>query len=263
MQDLKITLVQSSLAWEDPVANIRNFDEKFSSFNDPTDLIILPEMFNTGFTMEAESNAEIMDGKSMQWMAEKAAEKHCVVCGSLIIADAGNYYNRFVWMQRDGSYDYYDKKHLFRMGDEHLHYSAGNKKLIVELKGWKVMPMVCYDLRFPVWSKNEYSDGKYAYDLLLYVANWPAVRSLAWTSLITARAIENISYAAGLNRIGKDGRGYEYSGNSMVAGPDGNTIMEIGSDKASVSTAKLKAENLIQSRAKLGVGKDWDAFNIQ
>lgn len=263
MQDLKITLVQSSLAWEDPVANIRNFDEKFRSFNDPTDLIILPEMFNTGFTMEAESNAEAMDGKSIQWMAEKAAEKHCVVCGSLIIADAGNYYNRFVWMRRDGSFDYYDKKHLFRMGDEHLHYSAGNKKLIVELKGWKVMPMVCYDLRFPVWSKNEYSDGKYAYDLLLYVANWPAVRSLAWTSLITARAIENISYAAGLNRIGKDGREYEYSGNSMVAGPDGNTIMEIGSDKASVSTVKLKAENLIQSRSKLGVGKDWDAFNIR
>ena len=263
MQDLKITLVQSSLAWEDPVANIRNFDEMFRGFNDPTDLIILPEMFNTGFTMEAKSNAEALDGKSMQWMAEKAAEKHCVICGSLIINDDGNYYNRFVWMRPDGSYDYYDKKHLFRMGDEHLHYSAGDKKLIVELKGWKVMPMVCYDLRFPVWSKNVYRDGEYAFDLMLYVANWPAVRSLAWTFLITARAIENIAYAAGLNRIGKDGRGYEYSGNSMVAGPDGKILMEIRSNKASVSTARLKAENLIQLRTKLGVGKDWDAFNIR
>jgi len=263
MQDLKITLVQSSLAWEDPVANIRNFDEMLRSFNDFTDLIILPEMFNTGFTMEAASNAEAMDGKSLQWLAEKASDNNCVVCGSLIIVDAGNYYNRFVWMRPDGSYDYYDKKHLFRMGDEHLHYSAGNKKLIVELNGWKVIPMICYDLRFPVWSKNEYSEGEYAFDLMLYVANWPAVRSLAWTSLINARAIENIAYAAGLNRIGKDGRGYEYSGNSIVVGPDGNTIMEIGSNKASMSTTELKAENLIQSRAKLGVGKDWDAFNIR
>jgi predicted amidohydrolase len=191
-----------------------------------------------------------------------AADMQCVICGSLIIKEGRNYYNRFIWMRPDGSHEYYNKKHLFRMGDEHRYFSAGEKKLIVELNGWKILPMVCYDLRFPAWSKNEYQDGAYAFDLLIYVANWPAVRSQAWTSLLTARAIENMTYAAGVNRIGKDGRGYEYQGNSMLVAPDGQSILEIQDNKEAISTLRLKAAPMLELRAKLGVGKDWDKFEL-
>jgi len=262
MQDLSISLVQTTLAWEDPEANLRHFEEKMSDLTEATDLIILPEMFNTGFTMNAAANAEKMGGTSIQWMAKTALKKQCVICGSLIINENDIFYNRLIWMRPDGTFEQYDKKHLFRMSDEHLHFGAGDHKLIVELKGWKVMPLVCYDLRFPVWSKNEYYDGQYAYDLLIYMANWPAIRSLAWTSLITGRAIENMAFAAGVNRIGEDGRGYEYNGRSMVAGPDGKSLLEIPHDQDNVSTIILKADPMLQLRAKLGVGKDWDNFNL-
>ncbi|MEN8223737.1 MAG: amidohydrolase [Bacteroidota bacterium] len=262
MQDLTITLVQTTLAWEDPDANISNFDTLMQNFDISTDLIILPEMFNTGFTMNARQNAELMEGKTMQWMTGMAKDKQCAVCGSLIINDAGGFYNRLIWMEADGSYQYYDKKHLFRMGDEHLHFHAGNKRLIVDLKGWKLMPLICYDLRFPVWSKNTYLDGKYAYDLLIYIANWPAIRSLAWTSLVKGRAIENMAYAAGVNRTGKDGRAYEYTGNSLLSDPGGKILTDAGSKPDAVITTQLKASKLTDIREKLGVGKDWDKFEL-
>jgi len=263
MQDLRITLVQTSLFWEDPDANISNLRRLLEGFDTPTDLIILPEMFNTGFTMAARRNAEFMDGSTMIWMSEMAKVKHCVICGSLIINEADKHYNRLIWMRPDGSYDQYDKKHLFRMGEEHLHFDAGNKRLIVELKGWKIMPLVCYDLRFPVWSKNHYYEGEYSYDLLLYLANWPAVRTDAWTSLVKARAIENLSYAAGVNRIGTDGRGYEYSGDSLIASPWGEVISDIVKREESISTISLNAGKLTDIRTKIGVGKDWDEFDIR
>jgi predicted amidohydrolase len=258
-----MTLVQASLAWEDPDANISNFEIQFKGITASTDLIILPEMFNTGFTMEASSNAEEMGGKSMQWMTKLAMEKQCVVCGSLIIREDNNFYNRLIWMQPNGTFQYYDKKHLFRMGEEHLYFAAGEKKLIVELNGWKVMPLVCYDLRFPVWSKNVYKDGDYSYDLLIYIANWPSVRSDAWTSLIRGRAIENMAYAAGINRVGKDGRGYEYSGDSIVSGPDGNILLSAEPGTESISTITINALELLNLRGKLGVGKDWDRFEMK
>lgn len=262
MQDLSITLVQSELIWEDPEANLKRFDKMLDGIRNPTDLIILPEMFNTGFTMNAAANAEKMGGKSMEWMARMAAIKNCTLCGSLIIEEAGKYYNRLIWMPSDGNFAYYDKKHLFRMGDEHFHYAPGDKQLIVNLKGWKVMPLICYDLRFPVWSKNKYVDGKYAYDLLIYLANWPAVRSTSWTSLIKARAIENMAYAAGVNRVGTDGRDYVYSGNSMVASPDGKLLLEITANTKAIKSTILAADELTALRAKLGVGNDWDGFNL-
>ena len=262
MQDLTISLVQSPLVWEYPDANLRHFDKMFHGLDEASDLIILPEMFNTGFTMNAESNAEVMGGSSMQWMAETAAERQCDICGSLIINEGGSHYNRFIWMRPDGIHEHYDKKHLFRMGDEHLYFSGGDTRLIVELNGWKIMPMICYDLRFPAWSKNEYQDDAYAFDLLIYVANWPAVRSHAWTSLLTARAIENMAYAVGVNRIGKDGRDYEYNGKSMLVAPDGQCIHEIQANKEAISTVRLKAAPMLELRAKLGVGKDWDKFEL-
>ncbi len=262
MQDLTISLIQTSLSWENPEANLQHFGNMLLSIQETTDLIILPEMFNTGFTMNASSNAEEMEGMSMQWMVNAAHEKQCVICGSLIIRENGEYYNRLIWMKPDGEYEHYDKKHLFRMGDEHRHFSAGDKRLIVNLKGWKIMPMICYDLRFPVWSKNEFRDGAYAFDLLIYVANWPSIRSQAWTSLITGRAIENMAYAAGVNRIGEDGRGFEYNGRSMIASPDGNTLLEINPGEEAISTMILKANPMIQIRSKLGVGRDWDSFQL-
>jgi len=262
MQDLIITLVQAVLAWEDRDASLSRFDALLRELVDPTDLIVLPEMFTTGFTMNPENIAEEMEGPSMEWMKTKAAATGCVICGSVVIREDGKYYNRFIWMRPDGSYVHYDKKHLFRMGEEHLHYTPGKEKLIVEIKGWRVIPLVCYDLRFPVWSKNLYTQGQYAYDLLIYVANWPAERSTAWKTLIAARAIENMAYAAGLNRTGRDGRGYEYSGDSRIVGPDGNILASAAPGHEGMITCRLQAPPLSQLRSRLGVGNDWDNFTI-
>ena len=263
MQDLTITLVQAELAWEDAAANLFHFDRIFEKFYEPTDLIILPEMFNTGFTMNTSGNAEDMNGLSMTWMAETAMKLACTLCGSLIIRENGNFYNRLIWMQPDGKYSYYDKRHLFRMGEEHHYYTAGNKKMITELKGWKLMPLICYDLRFPVWSKNDYKEEAYAYDLLIYIANWPSVRSSAWKSLLGGRAIENMAYVAGVNRVGRDGRGFEYAGESMIAGPDGKIYSKVRAGKESISTNTLNVSELLQIRNKLSVGKDWDNFSLE
>lgn len=262
MQDLNICLVQSSLIWEDSNANLDNFSKMLTQVSSLTDLIILPEMFNTGFTMNAKACFEEMEGPSMLWMADLAKEKGSVLCGSMIIKEEGEYYNRFIWMRPDRSYEYYDKKHLFRMGDEHLHFSAGSRKAVIALKGWKVMPLICYDLRFPVWSKNRYAGGEYLFDLLLYVANWPAVRSEAWDSLLRARAIENMAYAAGVNRTGTDGRGYVYKGGSMVTAPDGSVICHGNDNTQALLQCTLHRAPLVDIRAKIGVGNDWDGFDI-
>lgn len=263
MQDLNITMIQTSLAWEDPEANLSHFSQLISAYGKPTDLIILPEMFNTGFTMAAEKNAETMSGRTMEWISEMADINQCAICGSLIVEENKNYFNRLIWMHPDGSFDYYDKRHLFRMGDEHNHFSAGQKKLIVDLNGWKILPLICYDLRFPVWSKNTYSNGSYEYDLLVYVANWPAARIAVWTSLIKGRAIENLAYAAGVNRTGTDGRGYEYSGGSLVAAPWGEVIADTEGINEQVFHASLDHSALREIRGSIGAGKDWDEFGVK
>lgn len=255
MHDLKITLIQSDLAWEDKVRNMSLFS-KLIETSGYTDIVILPEMFTTGFSMQAAKLAEDMHGPTMEWMKNTAAEMNIVVTGSIIVQENENFFNRLIWMRPDGTYDTYDKRHLFSMAGEHATYTAGTKLLIAEHKGWKICPLICYDLRFPVWSRN--NDN---YDLLLYVANWPERRISAWTHLLTARAIENQCYVAGVNRIGSDGNNIYHSGNSALIDPMGKIIWEMVHDRA-VFTATLSADYLHEVREKLPFLADRDRFEI-
>ena len=259
MADLKLTLVQTSLLWEKPEANRNHFDLVLKNFKKgSSNLILLPEMFTTGFTMNAEGVAEKMDGPTVAWMAALAAKKNAVVCGSLVISEKKKYFNRLIWMQPDGKYSFYDKRHLFRMVGEHNIYSSGTKRLVVELQGWNICPLVCYDLRFPVWSRSN-SD----YDLMIYIANWPKQRSFAWSQLLVARAIENQCYVAGLNRIGRDGKHNEYSGDSVVLDAYGQKISSTKPTNSSVETVVLSLKKLNDFRKAFPVFMDADKFKIQ
>ena len=220
MENLKITIFQGYLFWENIEKNLQNISLRLSNIREKTDLIILPEMFNTGFTMNAEKLAEPMNGKTMIWMHKMAKEFDCVVTGSLIIKDSDGFYNRLVWMRPDGKYQCYDKRHLFTLAKEDQTYTAGKDKLIVELKGWKICPVICYDLRFPVWLRNVNE----AYDLLIVVANWPERRALHWRTLLPARAVENEAYVIGVNRVGHDGNEIYHSGDSTCVSPNGSVI---------------------------------------
>jgi len=223
----------------------------------------LPEMFSTGFVMEPALVAEPMDGNSVRWMRLQAKTAGCVITGSLAIAESGKFYNRLIWMRPDGSYETYDKRHLFRMGNEHERFAGGEKQLIVELFGWKIMPLVCYDLRFPVWSKNKLAGGIYNYDFLIYVANWPASRSLAFRSLLVARAIENQAYLAGVNRVGQDGNGVEHKGESALVDFKGNYLLQCPPDEEQVATFTISRKALEDQRRQFSVGLDWDQFRIE
>lgn len=258
-KDIKITIVQTSLAWENIDANLSSFSQKLENIQpSSTDLIVLPEMFNTGFTMNASRIAESVHGKTMQWMANISMQKKCVVTGSLVITDDGNYYNRLIWMRPDGTYEFYDKRHLFRMAKENETYTGGEKKLITELEGWKICPLVCYDLRFPVWSRNRQD-----YDCLIYVANWPERRSYAWRQLLIARAIENQTYVIGVNRIGKDGNSVEHSGYSVVLNPKGEPLSNIKPNVESTETILLSHQELENYRKEFPVALDADNFRIE
>jgi predicted amidohydrolase len=258
MQNLTVTLIQTPLHWESASANRAMLEEKIWSINQPTDLIILPEMFTTGFSMNAAALAEVMNFETFKWMKQMASQTGAVVVGSVIIKEGSAYYNRLIWMRPDGTYESYDKRHLFRMAEEDKVYTSGEKKIIPVLKGWKILPLICYDLRFPVWSRNK-NNG---YDLLVYVANWPGVRSHAWNTLLKARAIENISYVAGVNRVGEDGKGLTYSGDSAVIDFKGETIFN-AADKDCVQTIQLDAGLLQNFREKFPAHLDSDAFNIE
>ncbi len=256
MQDLKVTLIQTALHWENADANRTLFDRHLSGIAPcSTDLILLPEMFNTGFTMNAASNAEEMDGPTVTWMRRKAAEKKCVIAGSLIIKEKGNYFNRLVWMLPDGNPGIYDKRHLFRMANEHHTYTAGNSRLVVNLNGWRICPMICYDLRFPVWQRNRGD-----YDVLLLLANWPARRSFAWRQLLIARAIENQCYVAGVNRIGEDGNAIDHSGDSVVLDARGSVLSKIRPCEESAETVILSSADLEEYRKSFPVSMDADRF---
>jgi predicted amidohydrolase len=257
MQDLKVTLIQTDLYWENIENNLSLFENRFSFIDEPTDLIILPEMFNTAFTMKSVELAEEMNGKSMQWMAFHAKEKKAVITGSLIIKENGSYYNRLIWMRPDGSYEYYDKRHLFRMANEHEHYSSGNKKIVVELKGWKICPLICYDLRFPVWSRN-----KLEYDVLLYIANWPERRRIPWITLLAARAIENYAYTIGINRIGNDGNNISFSGDTSVYDFWGSCLSHFKPHEKKIETIILSYEKLQEFKKSFPVWMDSDKFEI-
>jgi omega-amidase len=222
-----------------------------------TDLIVLPEMFNTGFSMNATELAEPMQGKTMQWMLEVADRYDCVVTGSLIIEEQGKYYNRMIWMLPDGSFEKYDKHHLFSMGDENKFYTAGAEQVVVELKGWKIRLAICYDLRFPVWLKNQQD----TYDILLVIASWPDKRSSHWKALIPARAIENQSYVIGVNRVGHDGNETYHSGHSMCIDAYGNTVYYKPEDE-DLYTFSITYEDLVKTRRSFPFLKDGDDFKI-
>ncbi|MFN8406579.1 MAG: amidohydrolase [Sphingobacteriaceae bacterium] len=254
---LKITIFQTYIFWENIERNLYNMDAALSTIQEKTDLIILPEMFNTGFTMNVEKFAEKMNGKTMQWMHQQAKRFDCIVTGSLIIKEGQHYYNRLIWMQSDGTFKKYDKRHLFYLGGESKYYTAGKRRLIVELNGWKICPVLCYDLRFPVWLRNNRS----AYDLLLVVASWPEKRSSHWRMLLQARSIENQSYVIGVNRYGHDGNEVYHSGNSMCIDPNGNTLY-CKSDDEDLYTFTIYKEEVKKIRRALPFLKDADDFKI-
>lgn len=252
MENLKVTIIQPDIIWEDVNANLKQYSNFLSQVGE-TDLIVLPEMFTTGFSMESEKLKETMEGSSVRWMKETANSKNVVVIGSLIIEEKEEIFNRAVCAFPDGSVFSYDKRHLFAMGQEHLHYAAGSQKLIIEYKGWKICPLICYDLRFPVWSRNTEN-----YDLLIYVANWPAARSYVWKSLLVARAIENQSYCVGVNRSGIDGYGINYSGDSAFIDAKGAAAF-LGEQPA-VQTFELNYDELHTFRKNFPVLNDKDKF---
>jgi len=261
MQDLNLTIIQTSLYWNDRDRNISMFENYLSQIQQ-ADLIVFPEMFNTGFVVEPETAAETMEGPTVKWLKNKAAEKNCVLTGSLIIRENGNYFNRLIWARPDGTLEKYDKRHLFSMGGEGEHFSPGRQKIVVEINGWNVCPLVCYDLRFPVWSKNKNINRQHEFDVLIYVANWPQARNHAWKSLLTARAIENQCYVVGVNRIGKDGNEIIYSGDSIVLDAKGWPLTHFPPNEVTIESTCLKAQELIDFRKAFQVNLDWDDFSI-
>lgn len=259
IKNLKITVFQAYLFWENVDKNLQNISLRLSSgVREKTDLIVLPEMFSTGFTMKAEELAEEMDGKTMQWLQKTAVQYDCVVTGSLIIKEKESYYNRMIWMLPNGEYQFYDKHHLFCMGGEDKHYTLGTKQLIVELKGWKIRLAICYDLRFPVWLRNKNA----AYDILLLVASWPDKRSSHWRTLIHARAIENQSYVVAVNRVGHDGNQVYHSGHSMCIDPYGNTVYYKPEDE-DLYTFSINYTELEKIRRQFPFLNDADDFSLR
>ena len=259
MEDLNITIIQTHLYWEDAESNLKHFNSKINNITIPTDIIVLPEMFTTGFTMNPQQFAEEHGGKGLRWMIEKAKQKNCVLVGSISVKDKGQFYNRLYWVNPDGSFQFYNKRHLFKMGNEDQFYTAGSEKLIIEYKGWKICPLICYDLRFPVWSKNQKEN---CYDVLIYVANWPEVRAYPWKQLLIARAIENQSYVVGLNRIGNDGNGVAHSGDSAIINPRGELMSSIPTHEDKTESFDLPNNYLEDFRNLFPVLSDGDQFKV-
>jgi predicted amidohydrolase len=255
--ELHIVGIQADLFWEHPSKNRFFFEEKINGLPENTDLIVLPEMFTTGFTMTPQNLAEKMDGTTITWMQKIALEKKVAITGSLVIEQNHNYYNRLVFVHPSGKTETYDKKHSFTLAGEDKVYTAGNQKLIVTYKGWKICPLICYDLRFPVWARNTEN-----YDVLIFMANWPVTRIKAWETLLKARAIENMSYVIGVNRTGIDKNNYEYSGNSLVVDYLGEELSSLQKSEVGIVTATISKANQNEIRQKLGFLNDQDAFKI-
>lgn len=262
MSDLTVSLIQANLHWEDVAANLAMFDQKINSIKEKTEVIVLPEMFSTGFSMQSERLAQTMDGSAVQWMKQKAKEKNVIITGSLIIEEGGEYFNRLIWMLPNGAFGTYNKRHLFGFAGEHDHYTAGDKRLIAQVKGWKLNLSVCYDLRFPVWARNSIlENGEPAYDVLINVANWPERRNTPWRALLQARAIENQCYVIGVNRVGNDGNDIYHSGDSSIIDPIGEIIYHKAHDE-DVFTYTLSRSHLNELRARFPFLKDADRFII-
>jgi len=264
-QILTISIVQPDLVWESAQANFDLLEESINSISS-ADLIVLPEMFSSGFSMQPQQLYETIDGRGVKWMQRLARQKHSVITGSLIIKDKGKYYNRLLWVTPEGNLEFYDKRHLFSFAEEDVHYSAGSSRMIVELKGWRICPLICYDLRFPVWSRNQDISGKNIdseYDVLVYVANWPEARSSAWNTLLAARAHENQAYVVGVNRVGRDGNQINYAGESCIISPKGESMVSIEKHQPGVQTLDISLKELQDFRAKFGAWRDKDQFQIK
>jgi omega-amidase len=261
MPTLSITTIQTNLIWEDKTANLNALEQKINAIETPTEIIVLPEMFSTGFSMQPSQLAETMDGETVSWMKRVSAQNKIILTGSIIIEKEGNYYNRLIWMLPNGQYGYYDKRHLFAFGQEDKFYTAGNKRLIAQVKGFKINLQVCYDLRFPVWARQQNKSGEMEYDVLIYVANWPEKRSHAWKTLLCARAIENQCYVIGVNRVGADGNNIYHSGNSLAIDPLGQVLYHMADDE-DVNTVTLSKEYLNEVREKFPFWKDGDGFSL-
>lgn len=253
---MKTALIQTNIFWENPSENRKKSEEKINALKESIDLIVLPEMFTTGFTMHPNLVAETMDGATILWLKEIAKAKNCAITGSLVITENDNFYNRMVFVFPDGGIQYYDKKHLFTLAGEDKIYTSGTEKVIVNYNNWKICLQVCYDLRFPVFSRNTEN-----YDLLIYVASWPKVRTNAWDILLKARAVENISYAIGVNRIGTDNNNFEYIGHSQIIDELGNCIIE-PTENEGVFIANLDKDKMLETKNKLNFLNDRDEFKL-
>lgn len=269
MSTLSLTTIQTNLFWEDKTANLEMFESKIDSIPAKTEVVVLPEMFSTGFSMNPQKLAEKMDGQTVAWMNKIAAKKKIILTGSIIAEEKGNYFNRLVWMLPDGRYGWYDKRHLFAFAGENNAYSRGEKRLIASVKGWKINLQICYDLRFPVWVRqqntrtvSEDDTPTPEYDLIIYPANWPQRRSHAWKTLLQARAIENQCYVAGVNRVGNDGNGIYHSGDSMIVDPLGK-ILYTQADAEDIHTTVLQKDTLTEVRSAFPFWKDADDFSIE
>ncbi len=261
MPSLTVSLIQTNLFWEDKKANLAMLQKKIENISEKTEVVILPEMFSTAFSMKPEILAEPMNGMTVEWMKNIAAKKKIIMTGSLIIEEDGKYFNRLIWMLPNGEYGYYDKRHLFAFADEHSHYTPGTKKLIASVKGWKINLQICYDLRFPVWARQIPGGADKKYDLLINVANWPERRSRAWKTLLQARAIENQCFVVGVNRVGEDGNKINHSGNSTIIDPLGEIIYEKNKEE-DIFTYTLEKEKVNETRQRFPFLNDADSFVI-
>lgn len=261
MSSLLVSLVQSDLMWENKAGNLQQLEQQIASVSGKSELVVLPEMFSTGFTMAAAEFAETMEGETVQWMKTMARQYRVVLTGSCIVAENNQFFNRMLWVLPDGNMGYYDKRHLFAYGGEDKHYSAGSKRLIASVKGFRIQLQICYDLRFPVWSRQQSTENNPEFDVLIYCANWPEKRIQAWRTLLVARAIENQCYVIGVNRVGKDGNGLEYPGYSMAVDPLGNIMYELEQEEttATVSLSKIHLEEV---RQQFPFWKDGDQFTL-
>jgi omega-amidase len=262
MQDLHVTFLQTSQFWEDTERNLVHFGRLLDRVATPTDLVLLPEMFNTGFTINTELCAEPTDGPSVAFLRERAARLEATVMATVLIREGDSYFNRLFCISPDGKTKTYDKRHLFRLAEEFRILKGGDKKLIVNIKGWNILPIICYDLRFPVWIKNTWDNGAYEYDLLVCLANWPQVRSHAWKTMLACRAMENQVCAVGVNRVGDDGHSIFHSGDSMALDARGQVLASTDPGKEDILTATFSASELRLFRESFTVGADWDQFTI-
>ncbi len=257
MQDLRIALIQFDIVWQNPISNRNILEAKIANIDPKADLIILPEMFTTGFTMDTTKHTEQMEGKTLFWMKQMAANSNTVITGSIIIKERNHYFNRLLWITPKGEQYYYDKRHLFRMAEEHNYFAQGNMQPIFKLKGWRIKPQICYDLRFPVWSRN----NDLEYDLLFYVANWPKARISAWDTLLQARAIENLSYSIGVNRVGTDGNKKDYNGHTACYNYKGELLGNMV-EKEAIVYVDLSKPDLDNYRKSFPANLDADTFII-